>query len=79
MPLLLRLKGYRFNFCSQELDEPPHVYVDKDGKSAKFWIESISVVRNSHFTQRELREIGRIISVNRLEFLRSWNAYFGHS
>jgi hypothetical protein len=26
-----------------------------------------------------LREIARIISSNRLEFLRRWNEHFGHS
>ncbi len=79
MPLLLRSKGYRFYFYSQEIGEPPHVHVDKDNKSAKFWLESASVVRSSHFTPLELREIARIISVNRLEFLRRWNEHFGHS
>lgn len=79
MPLLLRSKGYRFYFFSQELGEPPHVHVDKDGKSAKFWIESATVVRNSHFSAVDLREIARIISDNRLEFLRRWNEHFDNS
>lgn len=79
MPLLLRAKGYRFYFFSQEIGEPPHVHVDKDGKSAKFWIESTTVVRNVHFVPFELREIARIISTNRLEFLRRWNEHFDNS
>ncbi|WP_090190258.1 MULTISPECIES: DUF4160 domain-containing protein [unclassified Duganella] len=76
MPQLLKLKGYRFYFYSHELGEPPHVHVDKNGCSAKFWLESITVVRNHHFTSLELREIARIISAYRLEFLRRWNEYF---
>ncbi len=76
MPMLLRLKGYRFYFYSNEFGEPPHVHVDKDGKSAKFWIESLTVVRNRRFTALELREIARIISDYRLDFLRRWNDYF---
>jgi len=77
MPALLRLKGYRFYFYSHEAGEPPHVHVDKDGKSAKFWMESITVVRYRGFTPLELREIARIISDHRLDFLRKWNDYFG--
>jgi len=76
MPTLLRFKGYRFYFYSQDADEPPHVHVDKEGKSAKFWIESVTAVRNGRFTPLELREIARIISDHKLDFLRGWNDYF---
>jgi hypothetical protein len=76
MPVLLRLKGYRFFFYSGESDEPPHVHVSKDRNVAKFWIESITVVRNTRFTPLELREIARIISEYRLDFLRRWNEHF---
>jgi hypothetical protein len=76
MPSLLRFKGYRFYFYSGEAHEPPHVHVDRNGKSAKFWIESVTVVRNHRFTPLELREIARIISYYRLDFLRRWNDYF---
>lgn len=78
MPVLLRLKGYRFFFYSGESGEPPHVHVSKHRKVAKFGIESNTLVRNSHFTQLELREIARIISDYRLDFLRRWNDYFDH-
>jgi hypothetical protein len=73
---LLRLRGYRFYFHSQATGEPPHLHVDKDRKSAKFWIESTTVVRNVGFSVLETREIARIISEYRLDFLRSWNGYF---
>ena len=76
MPVLLRLKGYRFFFYSGESGVPPHVDVSKDRNVAKFWIESITVVRNSRFTPLELREIARIISDYRLDFLRRWNEHF---
>ena len=76
MPTLLRAQGYRFYFYSQDGTEAPHVHVDKDGKSAKYWMESLVVARNVHFTQIELREIARIISNHKLDFLRDWNDYF---
>jgi hypothetical protein len=36
MPIVLRLKGYRFGFYASDADEPPHVHVKKNGKHAKF-------------------------------------------
>lgn len=29
MPVILRIKGYRFWFYQADLDEPPHVHVGK--------------------------------------------------
>ncbi len=79
MPVLLRLKCYRFFFYSGESGEPPHGHVSKARKTAKFWIESATAVQNSHFTPLQLREIARIISDYRLDFLRKWNDYFDHT
>ncbi|MRW93787.1 DUF4160 domain-containing protein [Duganella sp. FT80W] len=76
MPTLLKIKGYRFYFHSNELGEPPHVHVDKDGRSAKFWLESVTVARNHHLTSLELREIGRIISSHRIDFIGRWHEHF---
>nr|WP_315397844.1 DUF4160 domain-containing protein [uncultured Duganella sp.] len=76
MATLLRLRGYRFYFHSQATGEPPHLHVDKERKSAKFWIESTTVVRNVGFSVLELREIARIIIEYRLDFLRIWNEHF---
>jgi len=41
MPVILRYKGYRFLFFSNEGDhpEPLHVNVRKGERIAKFWIE----------------------------------------
>ncbi|MFQ5674960.1 MAG: DUF4160 domain-containing protein [bacterium] len=39
MPVILRIKGYRFWFYQADLDEPPHVHVAKEGKEAKYWVD----------------------------------------
>ena len=78
MATLLRLRGYRFYFHRQVRGDPPHLHVDKDRKSAKFWIESATVVRNVGFSPLEVREIIRIIVDYRLDFLSRWNDYFDH-
>jgi len=36
MPVILRIKGYKFWFYEADLAEPPHVHVGKDGKEANF-------------------------------------------
>jgi len=33
-------------FCSHEPNEPPHVHVDRDDQSAKFWLDPVALARN---------------------------------
>jgi len=42
MPTAHREKGYKFYFVMFDLNEPIHIHVDKQGKTAKFWL-SLSV------------------------------------
>lgn len=76
MPTVLRYLGYRFYFYSHEPNEPPHVHVDKDAMSAKFWTVTISLARNRGFTSRELRQLERIVAEHQSLFLEAWNEYF---
>ena len=78
MPTVLRSGPYRFYFYSHEPKEPPHVHVDRDGNSVKFWLEPISLVRNLGFSGHELRTIERIIRENQQELLEAWNGWFGN-
>lgn len=57
MPTVLRYRGYRFYFYSHEPNEPPHIHVDKDNLSAKFWLSPIFLARNIGFSSKELRKI----------------------
>lgn len=78
MPTVLRSGPYRFYFYSHEPNEPPHVHVDHDEDSAKFWLEPISLAGNLGFRGHELREIERIIRDNQQELLEAWNGWFGN-
>ena len=78
MPTVLRSGPYRFYFYSHEPNEPPHVHVDRDDDSAKFWLQPISLARNLGFRAHELREIERIISDNQQELLEAWHGRFGN-
>ncbi len=72
MPIILRIKGYKFWFYEADLGEPPHIHVGKGGKTAKFWLSPIRVERTGKFKPIELREIGRIIDENISYLISVW-------
>jgi hypothetical protein len=77
MPNVLRSGPYRFYFYSHEPNEPPHVHVDRDNLSAKFWLEPVSLAQNLGFRPKELREVQEIVAQNQQRFVEAWNDYFG--
>jgi Domain of unknown function (DUF4160) len=77
MPTSLRSGPYRFYFYSHEPNEAPHVHVDRDDLSAKFWLDPVQLARNFGFRSRELREIQSIVMEHRHQFLEAWNEFFG--
>ena len=76
MPTILRSGPYRIYFHSHEPNEPPHVHIDRDDQSCKFWLEPISLARNLGFSARELRNIELILSDNQQSLLEAWHDYF---
>ncbi|CAN5404761.1 DUF4160 domain-containing protein [soil metagenome] len=77
MPTVLRRDADRVYFYSHEPNEPPHVHIDRDNLSAKFWPNPVSLVRNRGFSARELRQVERIVREDRQILLEAWNEYFG--
>jgi hypothetical protein len=77
MPTVLRDGPYRFYWYSHEPGEPPHVHVDRDTCSAKFWLEPVGLARNLGFPAHELRRIRSIIDVNKTALKEGWYGYFG--
>lgn len=55
MPVILRVKGYRFWFYEADLDEPPHVHVGKAGMEAKYWLNPVGLARSRKFRNQEKR------------------------
>ena len=78
MPTILRVGPYRVYFYSHEPNEPPHVHVDRDDQSAKFWIGPVTLARNLGFRAKELGKIERILTEHEQAFLGAWYDYFGH-
>ena len=63
-------------FFSHDVSEPPHVHVDRDDKSAKFWIAPVSLARNLGFSSVELRRIERLLQSNQISLLQEWSDFF---
>jgi len=76
MPTVFRHGPYRFYFYSHDAVEPPHVHVDRDARSAKLWLEPVSVAFNAGFPQPELRRLTRLVMMNRTRLLESWRDHF---
>jgi len=76
MPTVLRSGPYRFYFYSHEPNEPPHIHVDRDGLSAKFWLNPVALARNFGFSARELGILHEIVTKNREGLLEAWRGYF---
>ena len=76
MPTVLRSGPYRFFFYSGDGDEPPHVHVERDDNTAKFWLGPVRLQRSGGFRPAEVRRIQRLVEQHREELLRSGEAYF---
>jgi len=68
---------YRVYFFSHEPNEPPHVHIDRDDSTAKFWLAPVALARNLGFSARELTQIERLIQENKQSLLEAWSEYFG--
>jgi hypothetical protein len=77
MPTVLRIGPYRFFFYSGDRDEPPHIHVERDDCTAKFWLDPIRLQRSGGFRRNEINRIYRLVEENKERLLRRWNEYFG--
>lgn len=79
MPVILRFRGYRFFFYSNEGNplEPAHIHVRNADGEAKFWlVPDVSLARNDGFNARDLKELVDVVEQNSTMFVEAWNEYF---
>lgn len=50
----------------------PHVRVDRDHPSARFWLEPVDLARRIGFPLRELRRIKTLVDHHREHLLEAW-------
>ncbi|MEJ5311026.1 MAG: DUF4160 domain-containing protein [Anaerolineae bacterium] len=79
MPTIWKSGPYRIYCYSHDLqNEPPHVHVDRENLSAKFWLSPVALARNLGFSPFELRRIERLLQGHQRELLEKWHASFGY-
>jgi hypothetical protein len=76
-----RIKGvpgpHRFFFTSFDCNEPPHVHVEHEDATCKFWLEPVGLAGSHGFGARELNLIRRIIAAHRAVILEAWHEHCG--
>lgn len=58
-------------------DEPPHIHVERDNSTAKFWLDPVRLQKSRGFSRNELGRVQRLVEEHSEQLLRSWNEYFG--
>jgi hypothetical protein len=80
MPTVLRVGPYRFYFYSHDLiNEPPHVHVDREVRSAKFWLDPVGVAKNLGYGANELRRLERMVATRQSALLERWYQEYGRA
>jgi len=75
-PTILRIKGYRFYFLSNE-EERVHVHITCADGEAKFWLEPLVALAVYHgLNQRRLNEIQKIVEEHKNEIIKAWHEHF---
>jgi hypothetical protein len=78
LPTILRAGPYRFFVYSADRGEPPHVHVEREESTAKFWLEPVRLEHSRDFGRPEIVRIERLVAQNAVKLLRAWYEYFGN-
>ena len=76
MPTVLIIGPYRFFFYAGDRDEPPHIHIERDDDTAKFWLDPVRLQNSGGFSRSDINRILKLVEENRDSILRSWNEYF---
>lgn len=78
MPTALRLGPYRFYFYSYDCEEPRHMHVDRENRSAKFWLDpDVALAYNYGYGRKELRQIEHLARKNLERLRNAWDDFCG--
>ena len=76
MPTVLRIRGHRFFFFSNEGHEPPHIHVEKGEKYAKFWLAPVALAQSIGYNAKELTHLRNMVEDRRETLMRKWDEFF---
>ena len=75
-PTVFRYKEYRFYFFSRE-ETRKHVHVYSPDGEAKFWLEPVIALANSHgLSPKQIGDIQKIVERHKNEIEKHWKKYF---
>ena len=77
MPTVFNSNGFRFFFFSNE-HLPKHIHIEKAGKTSKFNIENIELVKSSGFNATELKQIRSLVEQNQEYLIQRWDGFFSN-
>lgn len=78
MPTIPEIPGpYRFFFYSFDCSEPKHVHVCRDRMTCKFWLEPVTLGKNTGFKAKELNHIRKLIIEHLNRILEAWDEHCG--
>jgi hypothetical protein len=77
MPTVLLILGYRFFFYAND-HLPKHIHVEKDGKTAKFNLIPVELVKSKKFNSAELKQIRNLVELNCELLIEKWDEYFNN-
>lgn len=77
MPTVMRVGAYRLFFYSADGGEPAHIHVERDGRTAKLWLDPVRLAASGGFRRSGIREIERIVTDDADSLIEAWNEHFG--
>ena len=79
MPTVLRIRGYRFFFFSNEGREAPHIHVESGENYAKFWLRPVELAKSVGYNSSELTRLRRLVEAHEAFLLEKWHEHFGQT
>jgi Domain of unknown function (DUF4160) len=76
MPTVYRSGPYRAFFYSADRTEPPHVHVERDDNTVKFWLDPVRLESNHGFAPPEVSKVEGLIRNNAALLLKAWYDFF---
>jgi uncharacterized protein DUF4160 len=78
-PTVFRYKNYRFFFFSRE-ESRMHIHIISPDGEAKFWIEPVIALADYvGFSERQIRELEKIVNKHAKEIEKAWKKHFRQS
>jgi len=77
MPTVFLKNGYRLFFYGND-HRPVHIHIEKDGKTAKFYIDPIALVKSDKFNSSEIKEIRKLVIEEKNLINKKWYEFFNN-